>query len=49
MLFPVPNAVSLAVMSFSVTGVFNVVVVESSLAVGGAGVLIVTIRFAVAL
>ena len=48
-LLPVPKAVSLAVMLVSVTGVFNVVVVESVVAVGGAGALIVTMRLAVAL
>ena len=49
MLLPVPKAVSLVVMSPKVTGVFNVVVVESSVATGGFGIGIVTIRFAVAL
>ena len=36
-LLPVPKAMSLAVISVKVAGVFNVVVVASSLAVGGAG------------
>ena len=49
MLLPVPFAVSLAAMFGKVTGVFKVVVVESSVAVGGAGVVTVTLRFAVAL
>ena len=46
---PMPKAVSLAVMSLNVTGVFNVVVVESSVAAGGAGVETVTFKLAVAL
>ena len=46
---PVPCAVSFAVMLGRVTGVFNRVILLSSVAVGGAGVVTVTLRLAVAL
>ena len=49
MLLPTPKAVSLAVILLNVTGVFNVVVVASSVAVGGFGFGMATLRFAVAL
>ena len=46
---PMPKAVSFVVISGRVTGVLSVVVVLSSVAAGGNGTGIVTVRFAVAL